>query len=71
MDSRYSRRRAVGPRGTVAPRIVIDGDGREVGVIVDYAQYMHLLGILSASRCRDSLPRYWRSALDGCLVTVD
>jgi hypothetical protein len=50
---------------------VIDGDGREVGVIVDYAQYLHLLGILATATCRDSLPHYWRSALDGCLITAD
>lgn len=65
------RRLAARRRAVIGPRIVIDGDGREVGVIVDYAQYVHLLGILATSTCRDTLPRYWRSALDGCLVTAD
>lgn len=69
MDSRYSRPARL--RTTRGPRIVIDGDGREVGVIVDYAQYLHLLGILATATCRDSLPHYWRSALDGCLITAD
>jgi len=51
-----------------APHIVIDGQGYEVGVVVEYAQYVALLGFLAARLDRDALPPYWRGALDGCLV---
>lgn len=56
---------------THAPRIVIDGRGREVGVLVDYRHYLTLLGMIAAEMDRDSLPTYWRSALDGCLAVAD
>jgi hypothetical protein len=55
-------------RAVCAPQVVIDGQGYEVAVVVDYGQYMSLLGILATQLDPRSLPRYWRSAVVRCLV---
>ncbi len=65
---RCDRRLVQGPR---APHIVVDEQGREVGVFVDYPQYVALLGLMASELDRDTLPRYWRGALDGCLLLSD
>jgi hypothetical protein len=54
-------------RAARAPLVVIDERGIEAGVLVDFPEYVSLLGILAARLDRDALPDYWRSALDGCL----
>ncbi|MFN2251156.1 MAG: hypothetical protein ACK2UL_04500 [Anaerolineae bacterium] len=61
----------LGACGGCAPRIVIDEHGHEVSVLVDYSQYLTLLGVLAAQTDRDHLPLYWQSALDGSLVLSD
>ena len=57
----------VGVSGPRAPHIVIDAQGEEVGVVVDYVQYVSLLGLVATRVGRDGLSAYWRGALDGCL----
>lgn len=51
-----------------SPHIVIDAQGYEVGVIVDYGQYLALMEFLAAEPGHNGLPRYWQRALDGCLL---
>ena len=51
-----------------SPHIVIDAEGHEVGVVVDYAQYLALMELLAAEPGRNALPHYWQRALDGCLL---
>jgi len=57
--------------GARAPLVVIDEQGLEVGVMVDYAQYLVLLRMVATELNREALPRYWRGALDGCLALSD
>jgi len=54
-----------------APLVVIDERGGEVGVLVDYTQYVTLLRLVSSTFDRGTLPRYWRGALDDCLALSD
>jgi hypothetical protein len=60
--------RSSAARGPHAPLVVIDEEGYEVGVVLDYAQYLSLLGVIATKLERDNLPGYWQRALDGCLV---
>jgi hypothetical protein len=49
-----------------APHVIVDALGYEVGVVVDYAHYLGLLGVLATQIDRGALPPYWRAALDRC-----
>lgn len=51
-----------------SPNVIIDGSGLEVGVVIDYAQFVGLLGILATQVDSNVLPRYWRTAVEACLV---
>jgi hypothetical protein len=57
--------------GARAPLVIIDDQGFEVGVMVDYAQYVALLRLVASGIGREAIPRYWRGALDGCLAVSD
>lgn len=57
--------------GARAPLVVIDEQGLEVGVFVDYSQYLVLLRLLALELDRGALPGYWRGALDGCTAVAD
>jgi hypothetical protein len=51
----------------LSPDVVIDGQGREVAVLVGYSHYVSLLGILATQLDRSILPPYWRGAVEECL----
>lgn len=50
-----------------SPHVIIDGQGYEVGVVVEYAHYISLLGILATQLDSAAIPPYWRGAVDHCL----
>jgi hypothetical protein len=56
------------PRATPAPYVVIDAGGDEVGVVVEYGQYVRLLRLVAGQVGRRALSPYWRRALDGCFA---
>jgi hypothetical protein len=57
--------------GARRPLVVVDEAGAEVGVLVDYAQYVVLLKMVSSALDRGRLPRYWRGAMDDCLALAE
>ena len=50
------------------PLVVVDDHGGEVGVLVDYAQYLVLLRLVSSTLELGRLPRYWRGAMEDCMA---
>ncbi len=51
-----------------SPNVIIDAAGLEVGVVIDYSQFVSLLGILATQVDCHVLPPYWRMAVETCLV---
>ncbi len=47
-----------------SPYVVVDEDGAEVGVVLDYGQYLALLDWLARRGCCRELSAYWRRAME-------
>ena len=50
-----------------APCVVIDDCGREVGVFLDFCEYVDLLALVATRVDGALLSPYWRRAVEGCV----